>query len=421
MTDEHDAIDDDDTFEDDDTIDDDTIDDDTIEPQDVRRGAASPLVPRTPREWSLVAVAAVVLIGAGWVLRGCTDDDTTARTAPESTVAVATTDSPSTTEAGEPAATVPPTSAPSTTTAAAGAEAPVVVTDPAVDGVFWSETFDADDSLDRLLIEVHNQVGTPDEPLPPGGENGNPPVEFNGDHNHQCQGPDTVRPLVEDHTAATHVWWCAPKGPESGHFMTGVNSRGYVVVAFTPSDDGAPLAFPDEANRVCWDQNLTNLGGRKWTQLSVVSQARYEANDTIVFINPDNEGNAGNSPVAADDDFMFSSQFNAVFYFAGDTRTVEDYDSVDISITDKATRYETCVTDNGDGTITRTQARPGGSTDVFTGPGAFPAGPRLFILSDDSYNPDKFDVDKPDESPQHFGIADPYTWHWDNIVISSAT
>lgn len=372
--------------------------------------------PLTPRDWSLLACAAVVLIGAGWVLRGCADDDSAGGTNTETTATALSTVAP---PATPPASTEPLTTELSPTTSVVSEEPPVVAA-PASDGVFWSEDFDSDDSIDRLAIQVHNQFGTPDEPLPPGGENGNPPKAFNGDHNHECQGPDTVRPLVEDHTAETHLWWCAPKGPESGHFMTGVNSQGYVVVAFTPRDDNGPVLFPDSANRVCWDQNLTNLGGRKWTQLSVVSQARYDANGTIVFINPDNEGNAGNSPVAADDDFMFSSQFNAVFYFQGDTRTVEDYDSVDITITDKATRYQTCLTDNRDGTVTRTQARPGGRTDVFTGPGSFPAGPRLFILSDDSYNPDKFDVDKPDESPQHFGIPDPYTWHWDNIVISSA-
>jgi len=365
----------------------------------------------TGRERSLLLAAVFALIGAGWLLRGCVDDTGSGTATPAVTLPSAARLTTSTVESPGTEPSTP--MIPVTLTPSVAAEA-------STGDVVWSESFDTVESLDRLDIEVHNQIGTPNKPLPEAGEGGNVPVAFNGDHSQVCQGPDTVRPLVEDHTAATHVWWCAPKGPKSGHFMTGVNSHGYVVVAFTPRDDDGPLLFPDTANRVCWDQNLTNLGGRKWTQLSVVSQQRFEANNTIVFINPDNKGNAGNSPVGDGDDFMYSSQFNAVFFFEGRARTVENYDAVDISITDKATRYRTCITDNGDGTVTRTQARPGGRTEVFTGSGAFPAGPRLFILSDDSYNPDKFNVDKPDESPQHFGIADPYTWHWDNIEISNA-
>jgi hypothetical protein len=98
----------------------------------------------------------------------------------------------------------------------------------------------------------------------------------------------------------------------------------------------------------------------------------------------------------------------------GQTKTYSDWNGLH-NITDKATRYTICVRDNGNGTVTRTQARPGGVVAVSTGPGRFPAGPRVFILEDDSYNPMKAYEDE--GIPRN--VPDPFTWHWDNIRISS--
>ena len=51
--------------------------------------------------------------------------------------------------------------------------------------------------------------------------------------------------------------------------------------------------------------------------------------------------------------------------------------------------------------------------DSVTGPGRFPAGPRVFIIQDDSYNPMK----AYENDTQY--VTDPFTWHWDNIRIST--
>lgn len=136
--------------------------------------------------------------------------------------------------------------------------------------------------------------------------------------------------------------------------------------------------FPATATQACWDQNITDLGARKWTQLVVISAARYKANGGgINYINPDFNDNGGDADIhLAGDDFLFNNLRNTVHYFNGQSPTFDDYLPLHGS-TDKATRYTICVKDNGNGTVTRTQARPGGTVDSVTGPGRFPAGPRV--------------------------------------------
>jgi len=250
--------------------------------------------------------------------------------------------------------------------------------------------------------------------------NGAPMQHFNGDHDHACGSPDTTRPLVEDYQVSTHVWYCAPGGdPAKGHFMTGINTEGYVIIAFAPTDDGTTAkVFPASANRICWDQNLTELGARKWTQLAVIGADRYAANGgRIDYINPEFNDNGGQGDRAAvrlaGDDFLLNNLRNTTHYFQGQTKVYDDWNGLH-DLADKATRYTICVTDNGNGTVTRTQARPGGVLHSTTGPGRFPAGPRVFILEDDSYNPMKAFQDG-----QQQVVADPFTWHWDNVRISS--
>jgi hypothetical protein len=198
-----------------------------------------------------------------------------------------------------------------------------------------------------------------------------------------------------------------------------MDTEGYVNIAFSPKADSGETArvFPATATQVCWDQNLTDLGPRKWTQLVVISAARYQANGgRIDYINPDLNGNGeAETPHLAGDDFLFSNGGNVVQYFNGQSKVFEDYSNPLWAVTDKATRYTICVKDNGNGTVTRSQARPGGVVATSTGPGRFPAGPRVFILQDDSYNPMKAFEDG--GNVQH--VTDPFTWHWDNIRIST--
>jgi len=283
---------------------------------------------------------------------------------------------------------------------------------PSAGNVLWSEDFSSAAGMDRFVkrISVGDNVS-----------NGNPMQSFNGDHDHSCGSPATTRPMVEDYQISTHFWYCAPgSDPAKGHMMTGLNTVGYVIMAFAPKADNGTSArvFPATTNQVCWDQNLTDLGTRKFTQLVVINADRYQANGNgINYVNPDFNTNGGAEAIhTTDDDFIFVNLRNSVQYFNGQNRTFADYftDRYQGS-TDKATRYTICVRDNNNGTVTRYQSRPGGAVSTITGPGRFPTGPRVFIIEDDSYNPMKSYTDE--GIPQY--VTDPFTWHWDNIRISA--
>ncbi|HSJ61229.1 MAG TPA: hypothetical protein VK895_08355, partial [Jiangellaceae bacterium] len=76
--------------------------------------------------------------------------------------------------------------------------------------------------------------------------------------------------------------------------------------------------------------------------------------------------------------------------------------------TDKATRFQNCMTDNGNGTITATQDRSTGRLTA-TVPGSFPDGTVTVMFHDHDYTPNKSEF--PFQRPA-------YTFHWDNILIS---
>jgi len=74
--------------------------------------------------------------------------------------------------------------------------------------------------------------------------------------------------------------------------------------------------------------------------------------------------------------------------------------------TDRATRDHHCWTDNGNGTMTIRQARPGFADFVATVPGSFPANYRV-IFADHNY-----------DSGKDGSLAE-QTFHWDNLEVGS--
>ena len=48
--------------------------------------------------------------------------------------------------------------------------------------------------------------------------------------------------------------------------MTSVNTEGYNIAWFSPKQTFTNV------RQVCWDQNLTDLGGGKWTQVLFLTQ-----------------------------------------------------------------------------------------------------------------------------------------------------
>lgn len=332
-------------------------------------------------------------------------------TTTSTTVAPSTTTTTTTTTV-PPTTTAPPTTttiAPTTTTTAPPQSNPCAT--PA-----YTETFAS--GVGCLAIEVHNMIGVPNQP--DGTEGGNDPTTFHGDHDLACNGPSTVRDVFENHTVANHVWLC-PQG--DNHVMTGMNTTGYVVVAMTPRaapESDAARIFPASTSEVCWDANNTDLGSRKWIQITVVSAARYTATGGhLTFVNPDNVQNAGNAPIVAGDDFAYNGVTGSFQIWSASGHFTQFNNWFD-GFGDKAARFQTCLRDMGNGTIRRTMQlcqtpAVAGCTlapIVETLQGRFPAGPKVVIFSDDSYNPTKA------ENPAGNGVIDPFTWHWDNLKVS---
>ena len=269
-------------------------------------------------------------------------------------------------------------------------------------GLLYANDLSTAADMNRLAFDVHRGAAWAT------------PHTFHGDHDMSCGAPTTTRDVHENIYSET-VWYCG--NIANPHFMTGMNTDAYNTISFSPiSPQSGTVVFPATATSLCWSQNLTDLGGRKWINVVVISDDRYNQHPgELTFVTPDHVGNAGtpgdpNDPigqVVSGDAFAFVAVRQSVQYFSSSGYQA-DFANI-TGVTDRATRYRTCLRDNGNGTVTRTQARPGGAVSTVTLPGRFPAGPRVFIIEDVSYSPDK------DPSP----MADAYTWHWDAIEVSS--
>jgi hypothetical protein len=87
--------------------------------------------------------------------------------------------------------------------------------------------------------------------------------------------------------------------------------------------------------------------------------------------------------------------------------TVHDVNFDGFTVTDKAQRFRHCITDLENGTVRVELGRPTGA-EVRTLRGSFTNGPARVIFQDDSYDP-------PKDPPA--GVPNPFTWHWDNILV----
>ena len=241
-------------------------------------------------------------------------------------------------------------------------------------------------------------------------------------------GPETQRTV---HLGANHgqlgemFWHCAPGGdPAKGHVMTSLNPLGYAYLWFSPR------AYFNNVRQVCWDQNLTNMGGRKWTQVSISTRAEVERVQAQVgrldlgFSHPGFQANGGPSTgVIPTNQTVAVWQFGGLqhLYTGGTDLGTNPGFFPNYKIEDVATRYRHCMTDNGNGTITLTQENgsyngsnasaanlAGRNVVSSTIPGSFPAGEVRVAFVDANYDPPK---DGEYSAAQN-------TWHWDNITIS---
>lgn len=260
---------------------------------------------------------------------------------------------------------------------------------PPAAGTLFSEEFARPSGVDRFEFDVHFRD--------PAGVRNGPNHTWSGDHNMACNGPTTQR-TVHAHAENEFFWYCAPNGSESGHLMSSMGDiDGYTILSF------APRQAINNVSQVCWDVNLTDLGGRKWTQVLVVSDADVRRNggrlDYISPVTQDVDETAVPLPPGS---FMYQDWDHAFRLYQGQSQLLEDW--ARFTTSDKARRYRHCITDNGNGTVTVTQERDGG-THSRTVNASLPDGPARVIFQDDNYTPLK-------DGP----IAG-FTWHWDNIEI----
>ena len=161
---------------------------------------------------------------------------------------------------------------------------------------------------------------------------------------------------------------------------------------------------------MCWDQNQTNLGNRKWTQLVVVPENEFQANDErLDYVVPrlqDGPGSAG-IPLTRDV-FLFEMVQGSTVVHVGQQDTGIDFGG-DQTIDDKARRF-THVHHRSREWQRAHRARAGRRRGGADSRRVVPGGEVRVIFQDDNYNPQKA------ENPAL--VPDP-TWHWDNIIVKA--
>jgi hypothetical protein len=185
--------------------------------------------------------------------------------------------------------------------------------------------------------------------------------------------------------------------------MTSVgDTSGYSIAWFSPNQTFASV------DGISFAVNLTDLGERKWWKVGVVSDTLYQS--TYPALSGPTHGfllsNIGSASLDGDlsgpDRLVVSwGPDHGGFMSIGNTFTGTASNPTPL---DKMTRHPVSLVDNHNGTVTFTVA----GVSV-TGAGAFPACPCRVVFYDHSYTPNKAMFPRP---------PNPYTWHWDSIVVT---
>jgi hypothetical protein len=370
-----------------------------------------------------------VVIPAMVFLSGCPDQCAPAGQAEPAAIQAAAAAVRQAATAAQPAAEPAPPAAPAPTvkstpsTRAAGSpttRAATAPTSPPLTAPAGSLLFSEDFSNPQAFYDRfdHQFEGDPESGKAWGGN----VSEWPGDHSMSCGNPNessrTIKVKAGDTDQAFYP--CTPGGdPAKAHVMTSVNTEGYVIAWFSPKQAFAKV------RRVCWDQNIQNLGGGKWTQVLFVTQAEAaKAKGVLGFTSPEFADPTGPSTsvgggahgVKLEGGTMTSwSQLGEWNPYAANT--VQRPFTGDVGVSDdKAPRYQQCIIDNENGTLTAVRSGPNG-TQTSTAKGEIPNEPIRVVFEDDNYNPDKHNnANATDGIARNSGLG--YTWHWDNIQIS---
>ena len=273
-------------------------------------------------------------------------------------------------------------------------------------------TFDNGGGADQIRQGVYHrnvgqqELGGPVEIFPGIDNNAYHGGTWTADHDMSCGSPDTQRTLSSSVTPGPSGVPTADFNTEQlqfacrDHWMTSMGDvDGYSIVWFAP-----PQQFSrSEQRTVSWDVNTTDLGGRKWWEVSIVPVgspflatvdwlapvAHIDAYDRASVI-------VGSGPAGRDPNITTDGQQR---YDGG--RPLCGSGALDPEgCASKPIRRPFSITDNGNGTLTVNY----GGLFTRTVPGQFPERFEVYF-KDHSYTPDK-------DGP----IAG-HTLHWDNISV----
>ena len=258
-----------------------------------------------------------------------------------------------------------------------------------------------------------------------------PQRDFVGEHNMGCEGPATHRTVHQiplepgrwhtrvDATHSEMVWFCAPGNDTAkGHMMTALDTDSIASLNFSPKQ-----VFVN-VTKVCWDQNMNNLGEGKWLNVFIVPNPAFTGDLAFLAGSGESFGGIEQRMPAGAVDFTWlrgsmmshQAQSNGTYQRQFDQwMSIDPVDNNGDGIidrndaptqgvaTDPAPRFTICVDDGNDQVLIE---RPNGTVDAYPYNVQFPTGPVRVIFQDASYNPTK-----------HNGFESHLTWHWDNIVV----
>lgn len=235
-----------------------------------------------------------------------------------------------------------------------------------------------------------------------------------------CGNPDSTQRDVHQHgnTGVTDVagmgelvWYC------NDHMMTSMQTTGYAHVDFTPNQSFTNIS------RICWDQSLNDVGGRKWIQVSVIPEALYQANGgRMEYVLHELQNDvAFRGLQLTGDALMFASFRGSSRVLVGQDEPHTDFSGFELS--SKAPRPRTCLVETPQGGLavefygrsyTADACSMGGCDRRTSGLGdvQFPDGQARVIFQDVTY-------DGPKDASGFDPLSDA-TWHWDNILIEVA-
>lgn len=316
------------------------------------------------------------------------------------------TTSPSTSAPTTPTSTSAPTtpsSAPTPSTTTTSTVAPTTST-PST----FTANFSASSDLDRFEFQIHTSSnGAPcsQNPNPSGGCVPLAPAWLS-EHDMACGSVATLRDITGGQTTGDNavteglVYHCPNT---TGHMMTTVDTGAVAILSFSPNQ-----TF-NNVRRICWDQNVNNLGEGKWVNVHVIPEAQFQANGRVFhYVNGQGFG-LDPSEIPAPSGALTITTLRGSFQAwqgngQGGIMLMWEGGPADMDPS-PAPRYRHCVEDVAGPTLRFTVARPTGITQTFDRSGTMPQGQVRVIWQDGSYNPQK-----------HAGTGH-LTWHWDQITV----